>query len=127
MAFSYLITSTNSTIAAIAAVRLAIGDTVENEGVLPGNANFSDEEIAWYLDEADDDHDAAVLAMVAALARRWATVADITVGPRRESLSQISARWQALAEEMRDSSDAGGGSFTFTPQRDDGYADYADS
>ena len=110
MAFSYLITSTNSDIAAIAAVRLEIGDTVEDEGVLPGDANFSDEEISWYLDAADEDHDGAVLAIVESLARRWATVADITVGPRRESLSQISARWQTLADEMRGSSDAGGGS-----------------
>jgi len=127
MAFSYNLSSSDGTTAAIAAVRLEIGDNVEDSGVLPDGGNLQDDEIEWYLTQADDDRAAATLLIVDMLARRWAMAVDVAVGPRRESLSQVARRWQEIGQEMRSAGDVGAGaSFSFAPQRDDGFAEYAE-
>ena len=125
MAFTYNLSSADATTAAIAAVRLGIGDNIENTGVLPSGANLSDEEITYFLNMASGDVDNATLSIVRMLARSWATVADVTVGPRRESLSQVSARWQAVADDMRSVGAVDSDTFSFSPVREDGYQDAA--
>ena len=60
MSFTYYLSSTNATTAALARVRLEIGDTVEGAGVLPDGGNLTDEEITVYLtDHADQKLPAA--------------------------------------------------------------------
>ena len=123
MSFSYILNATNATLAAIARVRLEIGDTTESAGVLPDGSNFSDEEITVYLTTYASDVPQAVNALAGVLARRWATVADVTVGPRSESLSQVSKAWAAMADKLGGSE--AGSVFNMAPTRVDGYSENA--
>lgn len=125
MAFSYLLNSPDTTMAAIARVRLEIGDTIEDAGILPDGANLADEEIAAYLGDYDSSVPQAVNAIAGMLSRRWATVADVSVGPRSESLSQVSKAWATIADKLG-GSDAGS-VFAMTPSRSDGYRDNAEA
>lgn len=121
MSFTYTLTSADERTAAIARVRLELGDTVSGAGVLPSGANLSDEEIGVFLDEYANDSALAVNALAGVLARQWATMADVTVGPRSERLSQVSAAWERQAKAL-----AGGegyGSFAMQPTRVDGYSE----
>lgn len=97
MAFTYDLTDTGDNLN-ISKVRLEIGDNVENDGVLPSGANLTDAEIQLYLDGVSDDIGQAVSAICSMLARRWAVVVDVAVGPRRESLSKVSEQWAARAK-----------------------------
>jgi len=123
MAFTYDLSSSDPTIVDLSHVRLQIGDTTENDGVLPDGGNFTDEEIIYSLGENDGDVQATVSALSGVLARRWAAAVDVTVGPRREALSQAAQRWQTFA------SNAGGDgarSFVADTVRSDGYSTHAD-
>lgn len=125
MSFTYDLSSNNATTAAIAHVRLELGDTVQNAGVLPDGGNLTDEEITVYLTRTSNDADQAVSFLAGVLARRWATVADVSVGPRSESLSQIAKAWERQASLL-----AGGeayGTFSMSPTRSDGYSEAASS
>ena len=120
MSFSYTLGSTDATTAAIARVRLEIGDTVSGAGVLPDGSNLSDEEITVYLVQTGNDVALTVSALAGLLSRRWATLADVTVGPRSEKLSQVAQAWERQAATL-----AGGdayGSFAMMPTRVDGYS-----
>ena len=125
MSFTYDISSSNPTQAAISRVRLEIGDTVQGAGVLPDGGNLTDEEITVYLTRCNNDVDQTVSFLAGVLARRWATVADVSVGPRSESLSQVAKAWERQASLL-----AGGeayGAFSMSPTRTDGYSEAADS
>ena len=123
MSFSYILGSSDATTAAIALVRLEIGDVIESAGVLPDGSNFSDEEITVYLTAYSSDVPQTVNALAGVLARRWATVADVTVGPRSESLSQVSKAWAAIADKLGGSE--AGLVFSMAPTRADGYSENA--
>ena len=114
----------SATSAAIARVRLEIGDTVEDAGVLPDGGNLSDEEITVYLDTYGSDVALTVNALAGVLARRWATVADVSVGPRSESLSQVSKAWASIADKLAGSE--AGTVFAIAGKRADGYQEHAD-
>lgn len=87
-------------------VRFEIGDTVSGSGILPDGSNFQDEEIDTILtDEGSIGRASARLLEVAA--NRYAGLVDITVGPRRERLSQAAEGFAKRAEAMRD--EHGGG------------------
>ena len=123
MAFTYTLASSDATIAAIARVRLEIGDTVSGAGVLPDGSNLSDEEITVYLVQTSNDVALTVSSLAGLLSRRWATLADVTVGPRSEKLSQVAQAWERQAATL-----AGGdayGSFAMIPTRVDGYSENA--
>lgn len=97
MAFSYDLTT------AIGQVRLAIGDTssTTGAGVRPDGTNLSDAEITYFLTAEGDDVSLATARACEALAMMWANVADLQVGPRRESLSQVSTRYAERAAALR--------------------------
>lgn len=121
MSFTYTLNSGVARTAAVARVRLEIGDTVSGAGVLPNGGNFSDEEIGLYLDQYAEDVALTVNALAGVLARQWATLADVTVGPRSEKLSQVAAAWERQAKSL-----AGGeayGSFAMQPTRVDGFSE----
>ncbi len=111
--FTYFLTD------AIGQVRLELGDNVYAAGVLPDGSNFSDQEITYYLGANDNDVTRTVGALASVLARRYAMVADVSVGPRSESLSQIAKAWERQAALT-----AGGDAqtaFSLAPQRVDGF------
>jgi len=121
--FSYLLDSDDGETAAIARVRLEIGDSVEGAGVLPDGGNLSDEEIAVFLTQYANDVALATAALAGVLARRWSVLADVTVGPRSEKLSQVAQAWERQAAAL-----GGGatfGSFAMAPVRVDGYSENA--
>jgi hypothetical protein len=101
MTFTYDLINTDPVVVDISKVRLEIGDTVEGDGVLPDRGNLSDEEIALLL-AREGGLMRAVAAICELLARHWARVANITVGPRREDLSKVSEQWADLAESIRE-------------------------
>lgn len=109
MAFTYNLSSSDAAIVRIAQVRMRIRDTVESSGVLPASANLQDAEITQLLTDNDEDILAASAAACELIAAAWANAADITVGPRRESLSQVSDRWQKLAAQLRGQASRGAG------------------
>lgn len=123
MAFNYNLSSSDETIKLISKVRFYLGDTVQANGALPDGSNFSDEEILLMLDLADDDPQAATKAFYRPLAARWASYADVTVGPRKEALSQVAKRWQEMAQAAEGAALAAAGStsFVFDPIRNDGF------
>lgn len=125
MAFSYLLNSADADIVKISRVRLELGDTIEDAGVLPGGGNLSNLEIQTYLDANDGDVKRATGDLCAVLSRRWSVVADVQLGPRRESYSQVAAQWLKQAEAS--STGAGYVSFVAQAQRADGYTEYAES
>lgn len=81
-------------------VRFNLQDKTENSGPLPGDANFSDAEVAGLLN-IEDTWQQATAAGFEALAAAWANYADLSVGPRRESLSQIAKRYAEQAKTWR--------------------------
>lgn len=125
MGFSYVLNSSDATVAAIARVRLEIGDTTEDAGILPDGSNLSDEEITVYLTEYSSSIPQTVNAIAGVLSRRWATVADVSVGPRSESLSQVSKAWATVADKLGGSE--AGTVFSLAPGRVDGYSENAES
>jgi hypothetical protein len=109
MAFTYDLSSSDAALARIAQVRMRLRDTVESGGVLPASANLQDAEITQLLSDNDDDILASSAAACELVAAAWAGAADITVGPRRESLSQVADRWQKLAGQLRGQAGRGAG------------------
>lgn len=85
----------------VGAVRLELGDDTSGRGVLPDGSNLSDEQIDVYLDR-EGSVMRATAGICEMLATRWAAVADLQVGPRRESYSQISKSYAARAAQLRD-------------------------
>lgn len=110
MAFTYDLTATGDDLN-ISKVRLELGDNTEDDGVLPSGANFQDAEIQVYLDATSDDIGQTVSALCTVLSRRWASVADVAVGPRRESLSKISQQWADRAKAPSQGAGVGGAYF----------------
>lgn len=118
--FTYNLSGTGTTLL-VSKVRMHLGDNVPASGVLPDGSNLDDAEIKAFLTDNSSDVTRTVGALCSLLARRWANAADITVGPRRESLSQVSARWTELARQMN----PGFASFAVGAQRSDGYSENA--
>lgn len=66
----------------------------------PTEEEISDSTLARLLEEEKTLHGAAYRA-AEILARKYAGEADVSVGNYRESLSQVSKRWQELAEVLK--------------------------
>lgn len=88
-------------------VRLLIGDITDGAGVKPDHTNFTDAEIEHFLDQENDVVKGAAALACEVLAAMYATVVDIAVGPRRESLSKIADNFLRLAEKYREESGGG--------------------
>lgn len=85
----------------IGQVRLLIGDTIENNGMKPNGANFSDDEIAYFLQaETNGPMRAAALACDT-LAALWNTYPDFEADGLRLNRSSIAKAWQYSAVRLR--------------------------
>lgn len=109
----------------VSKVRLAIGDTVRDSGVQPNGQNFSDAEIEALLTEYSDDIDAVTYILLKSLANMWGTYVDITIGPRKESLSDIAFHYAKRAAEMGKQTGLSAKSFAALMTRVDGYSEEA--
>jgi len=108
----------------IGQVRILVGDDQEGKGPLPDGANFSDDQIGFFLSQEDNDPGRAAALTCENLATRYSVLVDIAIGPRRESLSQAAKAFREQAVEMRDK--YGGGSegvISVGLIRVDGYSD----
>ena len=81
--------------------RLELGDDTLGVGIMPDGANLTDEQVQVYLDR-EGSVMRAVAGICEMLATRYASVADLQVGPRRESFSQISKSYATRAAQLRD-------------------------
>lgn len=111
----------------IGLIRMEMGDDTLGTGVLPDGSNLSDEQLQIYLDR-EGTVMRAVAGICEMLATRWSAMADLQVGPRRESLSQVSAMYARRAESLRERygepDDASGATaWSVGWAREDGYAD----
>jgi len=103
-------------------VRFHLQDTVENSGPKPGDGNFTDAELNGLITEQGTWERATAVALDV-LETAWATYADLKVGPRSESLSQIADRYARKAQAWREKyglEDTGGSVFA---QRIDQFSD----
>ena len=73
-------------------VRFHIGDTAASAGPLPSAGNFTDAELNGLLSGSTVNK--AVSAAMAAIASRWSSYANITVGPRKEEYAAIAKSWR---------------------------------
>ncbi len=106
-------------------VRSYLPDKVTGLGPQPDDSNFSDEEIGGFI-TTEGTWQRAVAAIYESLAGSWATLADITVGPRREEYSGVAERYANLAKKSRDEFGSGinaGQSGSIFVTRVDGYSD----
>ncbi len=123
MTFTYDLSSSDETELAISKVRLELGDTDSTMGVRPSGSNLTDEEISIWLSEEEDHVMRATARACEALARMWATVANTTIGPRKEELGKVSAEWAKQGKSLRDT--YGGttsSAFSVGVVREDGYS-----
>lgn len=126
MTFTYDLSSVDEDLLAISTVRLELGDTVSGTGVRPNGTNLTDEEISMWLDAEGSVVMRGVARACEALARMWAPVVDITVGPQREALSKVADAWAKQAEQLRDTYGGSSGSaFSVGLTRTDGYSEAA--
>jgi hypothetical protein len=88
-------------------IRFTVGDTVIGSGIKPNGVNFTDEEIGGLL-TLEVTTGRTVARLYETLSAIWAKFIDTKMGSRDEKLSQVSARYAALAKKYRD--DYGGGS-----------------
>ena len=102
--------------------RFYLGDRVENSGPRPSDGNFSDEEIAGVITVAGT-WQRAVGQLLDALSVEWSQHADITVGPRRQSFSQVAEAYAKRAEKWRKDQHIYPGISVAGVIRDDGYSD----
>lgn len=129
MAFTYDLASADPTTLALSKVRFELGDTQLNRGVRANGANLADEELAVVFEREAEHVMRTVAGLCEMLARDWARVASITVGPRSAQYGQVAQQWATRAVELREQYGAAAGatgqSFSFTPTRADGYAAHA--
>ncbi len=102
-------------------VRFYLQDTV-GSGPKPSGGNFTDAEVDGLI-MVEGGWQGAVGAGFEALAVAWANYADLTVGPRKESLSQIGKRYAELAEEWMKRYGSASPVYVAGVVRVDGYSD----
>ncbi len=120
--FTYDLSATGNDLL-VSKVRLAIGDSNEGVGVRPDGSNFSDEEILIALGDAGDNVNIASSIICNWLATAFAQVADLRVGPRSESLSDISKAYKTRADELAGGSATSRMTYSLGVIRKDGYSD----
>jgi hypothetical protein len=119
MTFTYSLTTD------LGKVRFELDDTVLNKGVRPDGSNLSDEEITMLL-----TREGSVMGAVAAacdmLSRSWSKVASTSLGPASEQLGKVAQEWADRATGIRENVGSENTSFSFAPNRVDGYSEHAD-
>lgn len=125
MTFTYDLASADPEVVRLSKVRLEIGDKTAGAGVCPDGSNLADEEIKVWL-EREGDPMLAAAAGCEALARSWAVMHDVSVGPRRESFGQVAKQYSEQADKLRSQyGSSGGGSFSVGWKRTDGFSEAA--
>lgn len=82
-------------------VRLYLGDNTESQGVLPGGANFTDEEIELVLAEFSDSVGSALVRLARSCATKWASAPQSFIADGlRINRGDPVKKWQSLAEQF---------------------------
>ena len=105
-------------------VRFAIGDTVEDAGPRPSDANFSDAEIDGLLSN-ESSWQMAVAAAFEALAAEWTRHVSFNADGMSAEQSDVAAGFRAQAADWRARNRYAVGSRSVT--RADGYSDDEDN
>jgi hypothetical protein len=84
MAFTYNISDTTDI---SSKMRLELGDTVLDSGILPDGVNFSDEELDHFYDQEDDDYWNAVARAFDAASAVWSRYPEVYhMGPEYQRI-----------------------------------------
>jgi len=106
--------------------RLQIGDNSEGNGILPGGANYDDDEISFVLSEFGDDVLSASIQLLENAATKWSTLADSRLGPQAVNYSDISKALASRAQTLREKGSTDGtsevGAISVPIIREDGYS-----
>ena len=102
--------------------RFHLSDTTTSSGPRPTGANFTDE-VLTPLITAQGTWQRAVAVVLDVLATEWSRYSDITVGPRRESYSQIAGNYRKQAAQWRKDYGILPGALVAGVIRVDGYSD----
>lgn len=90
--FSYDLTHEDATIASRSEVRLLVGDTQQDAGPRPGDRNYSDTEIDYFLAQEAGHIQRAAALCLETLASEWAKEAQKqALGPASSEARQASA------------------------------------
>jgi hypothetical protein len=81
-------------------VRFYIGDTTENAGPQPDSSNFTDEELNGIIG-IEGSWQRSVAGAFEVLAALYGPQVDITLGPRKEAMSQAQKSYMDQAKEWR--------------------------
>ncbi len=130
MSFTYDLASSDENLLNISKVRLELGDITQGSGVRPDGTNLSDEELGIWLSAESKHIMHTVIRACDALARAWTNMADITVGPRSETLGRIADDWATRAKDLRSeygNTSSGTSAFGVASARTDGYSANADN
>jgi hypothetical protein len=85
----------------IGQLRLELGDTAPSDGVRPDGSNFTDSELQHFLSR-EGNINLALAAACEVLSRMWSVVSSLSVGSRREALSDVAKAWSERARELRE-------------------------
>jgi hypothetical protein len=102
----------------IGELRLLIGDNIENKGVKPGGANFTDAELDYFYSRGGQDLNAAAGLACETLSWIWQTHPDFSADGLTVKTGQISAGWWRAALRFR----ARRGASLHSVQRQDAYS-----
>ena len=120
MSFTY--SPINLSTDTLSQVRLAIGDTIAGNGVLPGGYNLEDAEINYYLSKHPSDLNGTLAEVFEMLANRYASIPDTRLGPRSETYNHIAAEFSKRAATYRELSGEWTGAVSTPIVRVDGYS-----
>ena len=81
-------------------VRFNIGDITDGTGIRPSGANFTDEEINGLVTR-EGSWQRATAAIYETLAAEYARFVNLTLGPRREDMSDAAKMYKDLAKKWR--------------------------
>ena len=107
-------------------VRFAIGDTIEDSGPKPEDANYSDEELAGLM-AIEGTWQRATASAFENLASLWARHVDFSADGMSASLSNVAEQYRASAKEWRQKYGGGSTSGSQAVIRADGYSSDIDN
>lgn len=104
------------------ACRFHINDTTASSGPRPASGNYTDAELGAIIDD-EGTWQRAVAVLLDHLAVEWSHHADLTVGPRHQSFSQVAEAYAKRAEKWRKDNGIFPGVSVAGVIRKDGYSD----
>lgn len=80
-------------------VRLYLGDNRQEDGVLPGGGNLTDEEILYFYGQSESDLGYTLVTIARSLASRWTSVPEnFNADGLIVKINDAAAKWNKMAD-----------------------------